>query len=397
MFGTYTRWLVTLSTCGALVVGPTTESHAFFGLWRRWCERYYANHPSYVAQPACAQQVVNYVPQTCYRTQYCSVPVTTYRPVAGYDPNTNCPVTCMRPVTTYVTQSRMVAYQTYRLQYSNPCATTAAPVTQTYYPPATTMAPTTYAAPQVSYQPTATYAQPAVGGCSSCAAGGSPYGATQSYMPVTPSYSSTYPTTSAPATSLPQTSTPALTAPSYTQNYTPSSVAPANNYTPSYTPSTGAVPAAPYVGPTTPQPSLSPAPAATGASPAPATTPTPGPIQSTGPQRTFENGNGQTPAVPNTPAAAAPSTPMPPIVDPLRTPAAPMSGPGLLDPRARTTSMPVYRPGSYSEVNWPNLPASSGPQASLVPVTLPVETQTYIPAAAPAQPASTDGWRPSRR
>ncbi len=76
----------------------------------------------------CTQQVVNYVPQTCYRTQIVNVPVTAYQPVVASDPCTGCPVTVMRPVTSFVRQVQMVPYTSYRIAYSpvtSSCCTTA--------------------------------------------------------------------------------------------------------------------------------------------------------------------------------------------------------------------------------------------------------------------------------
>jgi hypothetical protein len=73
-----------------------------------------------------------------------------------------------------------------------------------------------------------------------------------------------------------------------------------------------------------------------------------------------------------------------------------MSGPGLLDPRSRTTSMPVYRPGTYSQVNWP-APPQSQPYATLTPVTLPIETAAPQQPEYQPQPAPTSQWRASRR
>src|SRR5690349_21761479 len=76
-----------------------------------------------VAAPACntcaaptvvnyapAPQVCNYVPQTAYRSVYVNVPVTSYRPIVAADPCTGCATTAMQPVTTYMTQSRLVPY-----------------------------------------------------------------------------------------------------------------------------------------------------------------------------------------------------------------------------------------------------------------------------------------------
>ncbi len=60
---------------------------------------------------------VRYVPQTSYRNQVYSVPVTTYRPVTTCDPYTGLKTTCMKPCTTHVQQYRKVAYTTYRPVY----------------------------------------------------------------------------------------------------------------------------------------------------------------------------------------------------------------------------------------------------------------------------------------
>lgn len=101
------------------------ESQAIFHWFRgcgNWCgQPTYANYGCY----SCAPQPVQaqYVPQTCYRTQYVSVPVTSYRPVTSCDPCTGCAQTCMRPVTTYMYQARLVPYTSYRIVYSNPCNT----------------------------------------------------------------------------------------------------------------------------------------------------------------------------------------------------------------------------------------------------------------------------------
>lgn len=106
--------------------------------WRRWARWNSWFRPAAVATPvtvagygnscsttACyapctttcykPQQSCRYVAQTCYRTQYCSVPVTTYRPVTTCDPCTGCSTTCMKPCTTYVQQARQVPYTTYKM------------------------------------------------------------------------------------------------------------------------------------------------------------------------------------------------------------------------------------------------------------------------------------------
>lgn len=148
------------------------ESHAIFHWFQRWCGSTPA--PTYAAPAVNAcdcqpPQVTNYVPQTCYRTQYVTVPVTTYRPVTSYDPCTGCPVTCMRPTTTYVQQARLVPYTTFRMMVANffgrnPCNTCGTATT-------------------VGYAPTVGYA--ATSGCSSCGTATPTYASTTT----TPDYS----------------------------------------------------------------------------------------------------------------------------------------------------------------------------------------------------------------
>ncbi len=97
--------------------------------------------PCGTCAPACPQ-IVNYMPQTCYRTVYVNTPVVAYQPVTGCNPCTGCPTTVMRPVTSYVMQPRMMAYTSYRpvitAGYAPACSTCApAPVAAAaYYTPA---------------------------------------------------------------------------------------------------------------------------------------------------------------------------------------------------------------------------------------------------------------------
>ena len=111
-------------------------------MMRRWNRFWTRNEPVPMAQPiamtagygsACSpcattcykpQQSCRYVPQTSYRTEYCNVPVTTYRPVTTCDPCTGCSTTCMKPCTTYQRQARQVPYTSYRMV----CETRYAPV-----------------------------------------------------------------------------------------------------------------------------------------------------------------------------------------------------------------------------------------------------------------------------
>lgn len=77
----------------------------------------------------CSRTVVNYVPQTAFRTEYKQIPVTQYRPVTSTDPCTGCTVTCMRPCTTFTLQAQRVPYTTFRPEYR----------TETFQVPVTTI------------------------------------------------------------------------------------------------------------------------------------------------------------------------------------------------------------------------------------------------------------------
>ena len=86
-------------------------------------------------------QQTSYVPETTYRTQYQSVPVTTYKPSCEIDPCTGCPVECMQPVTQYVQQAVNVPVTQYRA-----VTTTKYVQMQPGYAPAGTAAPAAPAA-----------------------------------------------------------------------------------------------------------------------------------------------------------------------------------------------------------------------------------------------------------
>ena len=114
----------TLALGGALLAlaAQPAQTQAFFHDWCggcSWCggrttyRPFYAGYAPYAAgygcgscNPCptacnscptacnpCAQQVCNYMPQTCYRTVYSQVPVTAYQPVTTCDPCTGCPRT----------------------------------------------------------------------------------------------------------------------------------------------------------------------------------------------------------------------------------------------------------------------------------------------------------------
>jgi hypothetical protein len=91
-------------------------------------------------------QQTSYVPETTYRTEYKTVPVTTYKPSSEIDPCTGCPRDCMQPVTQYVQQAVNVPVTQYRA------------VTSTKYVQMQQGAPAAYGAP-VAY-PAAPIAYP---------------------------------------------------------------------------------------------------------------------------------------------------------------------------------------------------------------------------------------------
>ncbi len=201
------RFWATMPAIAALLM--PADAHAIFGCLQRRYDAAAAQYGANVCTPQGQQLVCNYVPQTCYRAQMVSVPVTTYRPVTSCDPCTGCQTVCMRPQVCYQQQVKYTPYSTYRLQYSlqqPACATTA----------------TTYYAPVAA----ATYAAPATG-CSSCNSG-----ATTTYY--------------APAVTTPSPVT-------YGANYAPAATyAPATSATPTYGGASTLRPAVGYSYPTTP-------------------------------------------------------------------------------------------------------------------------------------------------
>ncbi len=112
----------------ALVAVPATPTHAFWN----WCKRctqptttFYA--PVAAVPVAPAPTVVNYVPQTAFRSVVVNRPVTTMvaQPACG---PCGQPTTVLRPVTTFVPQQQLVPYTTFRPVVA------AMPVTVNYAP-----------------------------------------------------------------------------------------------------------------------------------------------------------------------------------------------------------------------------------------------------------------------
>ncbi len=167
---------------------------------------YSVGYAPYVASyaPAGCGQVVNYMPQTYYRTVYVNQPVMAYSPVTACNACGGA-TTVMRPVTTYVTAARLVPYTSYAPVVTSVApaipAAVAAPATTTYYAPAVPAAPVAPAAPAccgASYAPGASYSAPA---------------ATATYStPAVPS--TTYSTPGAPGSVVRSLGTPSASAPS---------------------------------------------------------------------------------------------------------------------------------------------------------------------------------------
>ena len=155
------KLLRSLMACGVslsvVTQGATTEA-----CWLFQKKTTVAYAPVAVAAPV--PQVCSYQPQTCYRTVYVNTPVTTYQPVAGTDPCTGCPTTCMRPVTTYVSQARMVPYTTYRPVFAPVAACNTCNYSPVVAAPACATGgcgQTVGYAPAVSYQPAMPWSRPA--------------------------------------------------------------------------------------------------------------------------------------------------------------------------------------------------------------------------------------------
>lgn len=108
---------------------------------RRSCCRP-AAYPVTTAQSPCGatqvlqRVVVNYAPQTTFRTAWQQVPVTYYRPVTGVDPGSCCPTTTLQPCTAMQWQVRRVPVTCYRPIYSTVAVNALSPVTTLAAPPA---------------------------------------------------------------------------------------------------------------------------------------------------------------------------------------------------------------------------------------------------------------------
>ncbi len=354
-----------------------------------------------VCAPACPTPMatqVNYVPQTCYRTVYSPVAVTSYRPVCSTDPCTGCPVTSMAPTTTYVQRPVVVPYTTYRPVVTtvampvapacpcSACGAGVAPATS-YYAPATSYYAPAAAAPScgcgmasaATTGVTSAYYAPATGyygGAQTSYYASAPatnYGATTTYYP--PNYTTTSPnstaTTPTYTTTTPTYSTTSPSTPAGSSVISGSSSVVSGGTTTGGTPNTSYYNGSPsYVtpGPVYPN-STTNAPAGNGPAAAGAV--------NTGIPMLPLNSNGNAPKAGdgNSPPEGPKQTPIPDSKDPEKS-----TSSGILkyDPGNRTTSIPTMRPWSYTTVSLPRVSTASI-------------------AAKPAETTSDDdGWQPAR-
>lgn len=338
--------LVAVASAGLLFTTPA-PSYAIFHWFRRACgcgsEPVALSAPVVETAPVVAPTVVNYVPQTCYRTQYVTVPVTTYRPFVTRDACTGCPVTAMRPTMTYVQQARRVPYTTYR------AVVTSAPAVATSYSPV-------YAAPR--------------SGCSSCSA--APAAAPIATAPASQPYYNAAPISSAPASSN-GTGIPTLApgvSPGVSNFQRPIISSPSSSVTPPSRASSGAS------SDLRQKPIVVPGPESSG-----------GPATKNGDANGNQGTNGAATEGANAPKSGSRTDPT-------------SAAPRLINPDDRTTqrlSVPV-RYAVHRVL--PNSPARG-----ISPVTWRDAAARALPVSAPAPasqpsragPADADGWRPSNR
>lgn len=257
--------------------------------------------PTYPAYCTCPQ-TVQYVPQTCYRTQVTSLPVVAYRPVSVIDPCTGCVQTIVQPTTQFVQQVRYIPYQSFRI-VSRP----------------TVMAAPVVAAPVVA-APAAVYAPAMPSGCGTCGAGS---------------------TLATPAMAAPALGGAPLATP---LPQIPTAVAPALDA------GTAATFGAPSpAGAVQPAPSLS-----------PVTIRPPTMIDSPSPPSPAVKNTDVDGSQPRSADAGQTESKLKPIPDlkpatksATDATAAPISAPGLIDPNSRTTMRPVARPADANLASWP--------------------------------------------
>jgi hypothetical protein len=336
-------------------------------------------------------QQTSYVPETTYRTEYKTVPVTTYKPSSEIDPCTGCPRDCMQPVTQYVQQAVNVPVTQYRAvtstkyvqmqqgapaAYGAPVAYPAAPIAYPGAPapvmPAPAAAPAGVASPFAAPITTTPQAWGAAGSdvSNQLAPGqssinpptlqGAPAAPTFQQRPLSPpSVGQTYiqpalpqmqpaapaqpiPTYSQPMYTQPVPSAPGLGAtttqrPTQPPAYTPPPLKPIP-IAPQPAPAANGAPAAPAAAPAVTAPALPVAPPAAAA--APAVTP---------------------PALPAMPPAAAPAASGMPVVPGAGPTGATGAFPRLLEPTSHTTSWQPANLGGRPATFRPAYPTAALP------------------------------------
>jgi hypothetical protein len=340
--------LMAASSAAVLFAMPT-PSYAIFHWFRNMCGgcgQPAAVAPAVVEAPLAAPTVVNYVPQTCYRTQYVTVPVTTYRPSTGCDPCTGCPITTMRPVVSYVQQARMVPYTTYRAVVTSGCSPCGGAVT-------------------AGYAPVASYAAPA-SSCSGCSAAAAP-----ASMP----YYNSAPMSVAPSAAAPLSSAPAG-----------SSTIGAPTLAPGVSPGTSSFQQRPIISSesTTVSPESRQKPIVL-----------PGPDLNNGASNGLINGGSANGGVGNGGVGNTGAT---------------SAAPQLINPDDRSTqrlSVPVRyavhristapNNGAFTPIDWPRDTAARAIQVSANEEPAPQPELAPELQLSPARPIDADGWRPSSR
>lgn len=154
--------VVLLAVGGLSPEAAVAQSGCCLGDFFAGCGTCFRKPPAYAVAPVVAPipappppvmvpvQQTSYVPETTYRTEYKTVPVTTYKPSCEIDPCTGCPIECMQPVTQYVQQAVNVPVTQYRA------------VTSTKYVQMQQAAPAAYGAPVAYPAPVGMVPGPAV-------------------------------------------------------------------------------------------------------------------------------------------------------------------------------------------------------------------------------------------
>lgn len=357
------RSATAIATAAATLFAAPAQSHAIFNWFGCKCGAQPAPMaaPVIEAAPVAAPTVVNYVPQTCYRTQYVTVPVTTYRPAMGCDPCTGFPVTTMRPAISYVQQARLVPYTTYRAVLTSP------------------VSPCMPVMGSVGYAP-----RP---GCSSCSAAP----AAQPYYSAAPA------PLAAPAAAAPMSAAPIATAPTGAASPGAPTLAPTENPATSTFTERPFIPSGPIIS-SSPVVPGSPPPAVNGG--AVETRQKPIELQ----KKPEEKSSSGAPADGKSRSKDAPESKSESDAD------SASSAPKLINPGDRTTMRvdgavkfavhrvearpAASRGGAESFRDMPARPASTETKTATQTETKPVARRTPV---APAAPDDADGWRPSNR